>query len=52
MTDFSAAPRVVNQKAKYKDPYGQSGEYQPINIMYDRRVVKGSTHGGMVIPGS
>ena len=49
---FAAHPRVVAQKQKYKDPYGNiSGEaYFPQNIMYDKRVFRGSTNAAMVIP--
>eukprot|EP00347_Sterkiella_histriomuscorum_P006020 403354377 len=48
---FSAPPKVVNQKPKFKDPYGKSQqEYMPQNIMIDKRVVRGSTHAAMVIP--
>lgn len=48
--EFSAAPKVVASKPKYKDPYGQQQEYVPQNIMYDKRVCKGSVHGATVIP--
>ena len=49
---FAAAPRVVQAKTKYKDPYGHVGaeEYTPHNIMYDKRVFRGSTNAAMVIP--
>ena len=49
---FAAHPRVVSQKNKYKDPYGSiSGDvYYPQNIMYDKRVFRGSTNAAMVIP--
>ena len=49
---FAAHPRVVPQKAKYKDPYGQIGgeNYFPQNISYDKRVFRGSTNAAMVIP--
>ena len=58
--EFAAAPKVVSTKPKYKDPYGRAGyflfrsppsrEYIPQNIMYDRRIARGSTHASMVIP--
>ena len=49
---FAAHPRVVPQKAKYKDPYGMSNAdaYYPQNISYDKRVFRGSTNAAMVIP--
>ena len=49
---FAAHPRVVPHKQKYKDPYGQTTaeEYIPQNIMYDKRVFRGSTNAAMVIP--
>ena len=49
---FAAHPRVVPQKNKYKDPYGKTdkNEYYPQNIMYDKRVFRGSTNAAMVIP--
>ena len=49
---FSAHPRVVAQKNKYKDPYGGTDqeEYVPQNIMHDKRVFRGSTNAAMVIP--
>jgi len=49
---FAAAPRVVQAKSKYKDPYGHvsSEDYTPHNIMYDKRVYRGSTNAAMVIP--
>jgi len=48
---FAAAPRVVQGKEKYKDPYGVSqSEYVPQNIMHDRRIFRGSTNAAMVIP--
>ena len=48
---FSAMPKVVQQKPKYKDPYGGAQEeYYPQNIMQDRRVARGSTYASMVIP--
>lgn len=49
--EFAAAPRVVNAHRKYKDPYGTDQEYVPQNIMYDKRIARGSTHAAMVIPG-
>lgn len=49
---FSAHPRVVPHKQKYKDPYGRmtQDEYYPQNIMHDKRVYRGSTNAAMVIP--
>ena len=49
--EFAAVPKVVNQHKKYKDPYGTDGEYIPQNIMFDKRIARGSTHAAMVIPG-
>lgn len=48
MTEFQgAAPRVVGRKQKYnEEPQGA----QPQNIMFDRRVFRGSTNAAMVIP--
>ena len=49
--EFSAMPKVVASKPKYKDPYGnQQTEYVPQNIMYDKRIIRGSTHAATVIP--
>jgi len=49
-----AHPRVVQRKNKFKDPYATSpdrgGDYQPQNIMFDKRVFRGSTNAAMVIP--
>jgi radial spoke head protein 3 len=47
---FSAQPRVVDSRPKFRDPYGQAYEYIPQNIMHDRRVARGNTHASMVIP--
>jgi len=50
---FAAHPRVVQQKQKFKDPYGNpiaQEEYYPQNIMFDKRVHRGSTNAAMVIP--
>ena len=48
--EFSAAPKVIMSKPKYKDPYGKQDEYVPQNLMYDRRIVRGSTHAATIIP--
>ena len=48
--EFSARPRVVDSRPKFRDPYGQTMEYIPQNIMHDRRIARGSTHASMVIP--
>jgi len=51
--DFAAMPRVIQGKAKYKDPYGSGrivDEYYPQNIMFDKRIARGSTYAAMVIP--
>ena len=48
--EFSAHPRVVETRPKFRDPYGQTYEYIPQNIMHDRRIARGSTHASMVIP--
>lgn len=51
--EFAAMPKIVQGKPKYKDPYSQSmsnEEYYPQNIMFDRRVARGSTFAAMVIP--
>lgn len=48
--EFSAQPRVVDNRPKFRDPYGQSYDYIPQNIMHDRRIARGSTHASMVIP--
>lgn len=47
--EFSAAPKVVASKPKYKDPYGQTSEYVPQNIMYDKRIYRGSNHSATII---
>ena len=49
--NFSAAPKVVSSKPKYKykDPYGNDGGYIPQNIMYDKRVYRGTSQGAKVI---
>jgi hypothetical protein len=47
--EFSAVPKVVASKPKYKDPYGHTGEYVPQNIMYDKRVYRGSNHSATII---
>lgn len=48
--EFSARPKVVDNRPKFRDPYGQSYDYIPQNIMHDRRIARGSTHASMVIP--
>lgn len=49
MTEFQgAAPRVVGRKQKYNEQADQAA--QPQNIMFDRRVFRGSTNAAMVIP--
>ena len=64
--DFSAMPKVIQGKPKYKDPYGGKiqeyvfhykndinklyREYYPQNIMQDKRIARGSTYAAMVIP--
>jgi len=41
----------VVQPYRFKDPYGQAvQEYYPQNIMYDKRIQRGSTFAAMVIP--
>jgi len=48
--DFQGAqPRVVGQKKKYNNQQ-QREEPVPQNIMFDRRVFRGSTNAAMVIP--
>lgn len=47
---FSAEPRTVKAKVgKYRDSEGSS---QPVNIMIDKRVVRGNTFASMIIPAS
>eukprot|EP00743_Colponemidia_sp_Colp-15_P000389 GILK01000447.1.p1 GENE.GILK01000447.1~~GILK01000447.1.p1 ORF type:complete len:406 (-),score=110.30 GILK01000447.1:257-1474(-) len=46
---FSAQPRVVRSRKKYRDPQ-QEDAFAPSNIMYDKRVVRGNTYAAMVIP--
>ena len=43
---------MVAHKNRYKDPYSsqQQEEYTPQNIMFDKRVFRGSTNAAMVIP--
>eukprot|EP00126_Sphaerothecum_destruens_P007060 Sdes_comp19663_c1_seq1m11510 len=43
---FSSEPRPIQaQRAKYRDPLDSSSRgAQPANIMYDRRIVRGSTY--------
>ncbi|CAI2386911.1 unnamed protein product [Moneuplotes crassus] len=48
--EFSAQPRVVDSRPKFRDPYGQSYDYIPQNIMHDSRIARGSTNASMVIP--
>ena len=48
--EFSARPKVVDNRPKFRDPYGQTYEYIPQNIMHDKRIARGSTHASMVIP--
>jgi len=48
--EFSAQPRVVDSRPKFRDPYGQSYDYIPQNIMHDPRIARGSTNASMVIP--
>jgi radial spoke head protein 3 len=47
--EFSAVPKVVTSKPKYKDPYGSTSEYYPVNIMYDKRIVRGTNYGSNII---
>ena len=47
---FAAAPKLLQNKPKFKDPYGGADEYIPQNIMHDSRVHRGNTHAAMVIP--
>ena len=37
-------------KHNYYIQYVLCREYYPTNIMYDKRIVRGSTHAAMVIP--
>jgi hypothetical protein len=47
---FSAEPRTVKAKAeKYRD---QEDSTKPVNIMIDKRVIRGSTFTSMIIPAS
>lgn len=39
---FEAAPKVVQNKAKYKEEDDE--ERLALNIMYDKRVFRGNTH--------
>ena len=49
--NFSASPKVVSSKPKYKykDPYGQENNYVPQNIMFDKRIYRGTAQGAKVI---
>ena len=47
---FSAEPRTVKAKiGKYRD---QEDSSRPVNIMIDKRVVRGNTFASMMIPAS
>lgn len=47
---FSAEPRIVKAKAeRYRD---QEDQVRPVNIMIDKRVIRGSTFTSMIIPAS
>ena len=49
-TEFQGAhPRVVGGKKRY-NPQAENEPPAPQNIMYDRRVFRGSTNAAMVIP--
>lgn len=44
---FEAAPRVVDSRSKYRDEDDE--ERLALNIMYDKRVFRGNTHGMNII---
>jgi hypothetical protein len=49
---FSAEPREVKASTqKYREPLDQP-QAAPLNIMHDKRVVRGNTYAQMVIPAS
>jgi len=49
-THFTAEPKAVMTKAKYRDAYADQPTVITQNIMWDRRVVRGNTYAAMVIP--
>jgi len=47
---FEAQPKVIKGRDKYRDPYQYDEDVRSMNIMWDRRVVRGNTYAAMVIP--
>lgn len=46
MTDFSARPKVIAKKGKYREEKELKGTQ---NLMYDRRVIRGNTYASITL---
>eukprot|EP00292_Cryptomonas_paramecium_P012587 CAMPEP_0113691576 /NCGR_PEP_ID=MMETSP0038_2-20120614/18531_1 /TAXON_ID=2898 /ORGANISM="Cryptomonas paramecium" /LENGTH=364 /DNA_ID=CAMNT_0000613243 /DNA_START=156 /DNA_END=1246 /DNA_ORIENTATION=+ /assembly_acc=CAM_ASM_000170 len=51
---FAQQPRAVSNRQKYRNPEqatpGSTGDRLAVNIMWDRRVVRGNTYAAQVLP--
>lgn len=48
---FASEPRAVQpQRKKYRDPYAPVSTHTSVNIMYDRRIVRGNTYASPSLP--
>jgi hypothetical protein len=47
MNDFSARPKIVNKKGKYREEQEEGKKTQ--NLMYDKRVIRGNTYASITL---
>lgn len=47
---FAQQPRAVSARKKFRDPAGAIDDRLAVNIMWDRRVVRGNTYAAQVLP--
>ena len=47
---FAQPPRAVSARKKFRDPATIVDERLAVNIMWDRRVVRGNTYAAAVLP--
>ncbi|KAJ8271019.1 hypothetical protein GJAV_G00121850 [Gymnothorax javanicus] len=49
---FASRPRALQNRSKYREPAAETnhGGGMPVNIMYDRRVVRGNTYAQNILP--
>jgi hypothetical protein len=47
---FAQQPRAVSARKKFRDPAGAVDDRLAVNIMWDRRVVRGNTYAAQVLP--